>query len=130
MRFSPTLLFCLATVVSLAQSNPKQHVDARQAEALLKKSPEIVVLDVRTQTEYKQGHVANAKNIDFRNPAFASQLATLDKNKTYLIHCALGVEGGRSRRSLRVLDSLGIKNVIHLDGGMDAWQKANLPVVK
>lgn len=129
MRFSPILLLSLTTVVALAQQAP-QYVNAKQAQALLKKSPEIIVLDVRTPTEYKQGHVANAQNIDFRNPAFAQQLATLDKKKTYLVHCALGVDGGRSRRSLRVFDSLGIKNIVHLDGGMDAWQKASLPVVK
>ena len=127
MRLLPTLFLSLTTLVALAQQAPKRNMTPPEAVALLKTQPAVVVLDVRTPSEFQNGHLANALNIDFRSPDFARQLARLDKSKTYLVHCAVG---GRSTRSLPKLDSLGIKNVIHLDGGMDAWQKASLPVVK
>ena len=127
MRLLPTLFLSLTTLVALAQQAPKRNMTPQEAVALLKTQPAVVVLDVRTPGEFQSGHLTNAVNIDFRSPDFARQLARLDKSKTYLVHCAVG---GRSTRSLPKLDSLGIKNVIHLDGGMDAWQKASLPVVK
>lgn len=127
MRLLPTLFLSLTTLVTLAQQAPKRNMTPPEAVALLKTQPAVVVLDVRTPGEFQSGHLANAVNIDFRSPDFARQLARLDKSKTYLVHCAVG---GRSTRSLLKLDSLGIKNVVHLDGGMDAWQKASLPVVK
>ncbi len=127
MRFLQTLLFSLIAIVGLAQQAPKRNMAPAEAAALLKTQPTVVVLDVRTPGEYQTGHLANAVNVDFRSPDFARQLARLDKSKTYLVHCAVG---GRSSRSVPKLDSLGIKKVVHLDGGLDAWQKANLPVVK
>lgn len=127
MRLLPTLFLSLTTLVTLAQQAPKRNMTPTEAVALLKTQPAVVVLDVRTPGEFQSGHLANALNIDFRSPDFARQLARLDKSKTYLVHCAVG---GRSTRSLPKLDSLGIKKVVHLDGGMDAWQKASLPVVK
>ncbi|MCY7356129.1 MAG: rhodanese-like domain-containing protein [Rudanella sp.] len=127
MRFLQTLLFLFISFVSVAQQLPKHNMVPSEAAALLKTQPGVVVLDVRTPGEFQSGHLANALNVDFRSPDFAQKLARLDKSKTYLVHCAVG---GRSSRTLPKLDSLGIKRVVHLDGGLDAWQKSNLPVVK
>ena len=45
-----------------------------------------VVLDVRTEKEFKAGHIPGAVNLDFNAPDFAKQAAALDKSKTYLVH--------------------------------------------
>ncbi len=127
MQLLKTLLFSLIASIGFAQQIPKHNMVPAEAAALLKTQPGVVVLDVRTPGEYQSGHLANALNVDFRSPDFAQKLARLDKSKTYLVHCAVG---GRSSRTIPKLDSLGIKRVVHLDGGLDAWQKANLPVVK
>lgn len=127
MHYLQALLFSLLASVGFSQQAPKHNMAPTEAAALLKTQPGVVVLDVRTPGEYQTGHLANALNVDFRSPDFARKLARLDKSKTYLVHCAVG---GRSSRTMPVLDSLGIKKVVHLDGGLDAWQKANLPIVK
>ena len=127
MRLLQTLLFSLITSISFAQQAPKHNMAPAEAATLLKTQPGVMVLDVRTPAEYQTGHLSNALNVDFRSPDFAQKLARLDKSKTYLVHCAVGV---RSTRTMPKLDSLGIKKVVHLDGGLDAWQKANLPIVK
>src|SRR4051812_5963336 len=47
-----------------------------------------VVLDVRTVKEYQAGHIPGAVNIDVNAGDFDKKVAELDKNKTYLVHCA------------------------------------------
>lgn len=102
------------------------HVDAKEAAKLVTKG-EVTVLDVRTPGEFAAGHIAGATNINFQASDFAAQLGKLGKGKTYLVHCA---SGGRSTRSLPQFNDLGFKRVIHLDGGIKAWQAAGNPVEK
>src|SRR6266568_2910016 len=52
-----------------------------------------VVLDVRTKKEFEAGHIPGAINIDVNTPDFKEKISKLNKNKTYLVHCAAG---GRS----------------------------------
>ena len=85
------------------------------------------LLDVRTPEEFAAGKIEGATNIDFRADDFATKLGKLDKTKTYLVHCR---SGGRSTESLKAFKELGFTSVIHLDGGMIAWEKAGGAVVK
>lgn len=80
-----------------------------------------VVLDVRTQKEYDAGHIPGAVLIDFNAPDFEKKVAALDKDKTYLVHCA---SGNRSARASGKMSSLKFKSVHNLEGGYRAWEKA------
>ena len=80
-----------------------------------------VVLDVRTKKEYDDGHIPGAVLIDFNSPDFDKKVAALDKNKTYLVHCA---GGGRSSKASAKMTGLNFKNVYNLEGGYRAWEKA------
>ena len=86
-----------------------------------------VVLDVRTEKEFKAGHIPGAVNLDFNSPDFAQKAAALDKGKTYLVHCAGGV---RSAKACNALDKIAFTNVVNLEPGFKAWEKAGKPVVK
>jgi rhodanese-related sulfurtransferase len=103
------------------------HVDPAGAMELLKSDPEVVVLDVRTPREYAAGHLEDGVNIDYNASDFRQKLAELDPGKTYLVHCAVG---GRSTWALPAFQELGFKKVVHLDGGMKAWEKAGQPVAE
>jgi len=128
---------CLATglwqsTLMAAEPAPSQssdsvhHVDAREAQKLMT-DKSVVVLDIRTPQEFNQGRIAGAKNIDFLAPDFEQRIDTLDKSKSYLVHCA---SGGRSTHSLALFKKHSFQSVYHLDGGIKAWQKAGLPVDK
>jgi len=80
-----------------------------------------VVLDVRTKKEHDAGHIPGAVLIDFNSPEFEKKIATLDKDKTYLVHCA---SGGRSAKASAKMSALNFKNVYNLEGGYRAWEKA------
>lgn len=102
------------------------HVDPATAEKRIAES-RVVVLDIRTPQEYAAGHLAGARNLDFNGADFAQKLAQLDRNQTYLVHCA---SGRRSTQSLETFQKLGFTSVLHLDGGIKAWTKAGKPIQK
>ena len=111
-----------------AQAQQKQskvhRVDAAEAEQLLKNHSDIMVLDVRTAKEFATGRIdsvkpARVKQIDYHADDFKQQLAGLDKQWVYLLHCQ---SGGRSNKALEVMQALGFQNILHLEGGMQAWQ--------
>lgn len=78
-----------------------------------------VVLDVRTPREYRQGHIPGAVLLDIRAAAFKTDLGRLERESTYLVHCA---RGGRSAKATALMKQLGFKKVHHMPGGMNAWQ--------
>jgi rhodanese-related sulfurtransferase len=100
------------------------HINAQQAQKLIA-DKKVVVLDIRTPEEFAAGHIAGATNINFRAADFEKAIAALDKNQTYVLHCA---SGNRSTQSLPTFSKLEFKSVCHLDGGIKAWQKEKLPV--
>ena len=103
------------------------HVDANKALETMRARPDLVVIDVRTPGEFAAGHIDGAINIDFKNANFSTEIAKLDGSQDYLIHCR---SGGRSTRSLTAFKNEGFSHIIHMDGGILGWNKAELPTVK
>jgi len=110
-----------------ANAAVEKNVSPDEAEKLLKENPNIVVLDVRTEDEFKSGHIPGAKNLSILSPDFAKQLAALDKSKTYLVHCAAG---HRSARACLAMDEQKFTSILHLNEGFKAWEKAGKPIEK
>lgn len=105
-----------------------QNIKPEQFDALRKADTNnTVVLDVRTRPEYRDGHIPGSVLVDFTADDFEQQVAKLDKNKTYLVHCAVG---GRSARACKKMEKLGFIKLYNLEGGMGAWEKAGKPVQK
>ncbi|TMM58161.1 rhodanese-like domain-containing protein [Maribacter algarum] len=78
-----------------------------------------ILVDVRTPEEYATGHIDNALNINWYDSDFAKQLESISKDETIYVYCK---KGGRSAKAAHLLDSLGYKNVIDLEGGYDAYR--------
>jgi rhodanese-related sulfurtransferase len=132
MALSLTLGACDAKKTATAQGLPSgqvdsaQHVNAAEAQKLVIEK-KVVVVDVRTPAEFGAGHVRGAQNLDFHAPDFEQKVTALDKNSAYLVHCA---SGNRSRQALPLFQKYGFPSIYHLDGGMRAWEAANLPIDK
>jgi rhodanese-related sulfurtransferase len=86
-----------------------------------------LVLDVREDKEYAEGHIPKAKHIPLGQ--LAGRLNELDKfkNKPVLITCR---SGQRSARACGMLKKAGFETVYNQAGGLIAWERANLPVSK
>ncbi len=102
------------------------HADAAQAAELLREK-KVVVLDIRTPEEHAAGRIAGSTNIDYYAADFQQRVEALDRSQAYLVHCA---SGRRSNRALGLFKKLQFASVVHLDGGMKAWQKAGKPTEK
>ena len=101
------------------------HVTASEAAQLLEEKPNIKVLDVRTGFEYNRGHIQDAVQINYYSFSFKEKLSMLDKETTWLVHCKSGV---RSGKTLPLMKKLGFTSIIHMDGGINDWRAAELPV--
>ncbi|MBN2838932.1 MAG: FAD-dependent oxidoreductase [Fusobacteriaceae bacterium] len=77
-------------------------------------------LDIRTEAEYKLGTIANSIHIDLDH--LRKNLYKLDKNKTYLVFCQVGLRGYLAYRIL-VQNGFKVKN---LDGGYKLWYYTEL----
>lgn len=86
-----------------------------------------LVLDVRTDTEFASGHILDAKHIPLDK--LAERLGELNKykDKPILVNCQ---RGGRSVKACEILRKAEFKQVHNLQGGLEAWLQAKLPVVK
>ena len=86
-----------------------------------------VILDVREDAEYKQGHLANALHIPLGQ--LGKRLGELDKfrERPVVTYCRTG---SRSNSAAGLLRRHGFTSVFNLAGGIVAWQNANLPVTK
>lgn len=80
-------------------------------------TPEAVLLDVRTAAEFKSGTLPGAVNLDFMSPSFKSNIARLDKSKTYFVFCR---SGNRSGQACKLMYQTGF-DVRNLLGGIGAW---------
>ena len=110
-----------ATRVVDASATRFVDISAADADEVIASDASLVVLDVRTPSEYSDGHIDKAVNVDFRADDFATNLAKLDKSKRYLLHCKSGT---RSARALQVMQEQGFENVVHMTDGFDAWKAA------
>ncbi|GIV42224.1 MAG: sulfurtransferase [Vicingaceae bacterium] len=89
------------------------------------KDKDVVVVDVRTPMETKQGKIPGALEIDFYADDFKEQINRLDKNKTVMVYCR---SGGRSAKAAEIMKEMGFKKIVNLENGFMEWQKQNLPV--
>lgn len=131
--FSPAaiLLLCLifAPAGALCREIPNvKEISVEEADKLIREKPaNLIILDVRTPAEFKEGHIAGAKNMDFFGGHFDVEAETLPKNSKILVYCRSGM---RSAGAVEELHKVGIKDLYHITHGMDEWQRAKLPVEK
>ena len=86
-----------------------------------------IVLDVRNDAEFVNGHIVDAKNIPVDKLAERLNELTKYKDKPILVNCQRGM---RSAKACDILRKAEFTQVHNLQGGLDAWLAAKLPVVK
>ncbi len=102
---------------------PVDSIESVRPEDFAKRTTERTVLDVRKPGEYEAEHVENAETfpLDF----IRTNVANLDKDKEYFVHCKGGY---RSMIASSILKANGVNNLIEVIGGMDAILKTDAPV--
>lgn len=100
-------------------------ITPQYALQLMEEHPEISILDIRPQEEYKQEHIPKAKNLDYDGHQFQNKVEKLDKTQPYIIYCKSGVRGGYFMDKMRESGFVGAFNIL---GGFMAWKVSKLPL--
>ena len=100
---------------------PFRKITPPVAFEVLRDNPDILVLDLRTRTEFlgDTGHIYRARNLPLeRLPDRMLEIAPF-RDDTFLVYCresdSCGEEG------MAILVSSGFENAILIDGGIDGW---------
>lgn len=112
---------CNRTEVSVPEEETEltyEQITPSEAKRLMDTEGDYVILDVRTEEEYNEGHIEGAVLIpDFEITSKAEGILT-DKNQLILVYCR---SGRRSKLAAEALVSLGYTNVKEFGGIID-WE--------
>ncbi len=82
-----------------------------------------LVLDVRTQAEWDQGHIADSLLIPLDE--LSNRLSELPRDRNIVVVCRSGV---RSKEGASILRAAGFTRVTCLSGGLESWIAQGYPL--
>lgn len=103
-------------------------ITAREAANLVQQGA--VLVDIRSSDEYARERIQATKNIPLENlskETLAKEFPATDAAQTVIFHCRSGM---RTKTNAERLAAAVECKAFILDGGIDAWKNANLPVIK
>jgi sulfur-carrier protein adenylyltransferase/sulfurtransferase len=100
------------------------EVDAVRARELIE-SGDPVIVDVREQDEWDEGHIPGALHIPRGNLESRIETAAPDRSRQLVVYCAAG---NRSAFAAKTLEELGYDDVVSLAGGFSDWKRNGFPV--
>lgn len=122
MKHKIIYVLCLLFLVCLFGCREKEKTSFRsisQEEAMrIMEEEECTVVDVRTPSEYAEGHVPNAVNLPVETIEEMAPKELADKERLLLLYCRTGV---RSKQAAGILTELGYTNVCEF-GGIADWK--------
>lgn len=112
------------TLRLVSQPTALPAIDVIEAERRLREDPDQpILLDVREPAEFAEARAPGAVLVP--TSAFAGRVSELPVDRPIMVICHLG---GRSAAVAGFLQRSGRSDVVNVDGGMDAWQRAGLPI--
>lgn len=93
--------------------------------ALLADRPDLLLIDVRTDQEWEQGHIPGAAFLDFLEDDFEERAFALPKDRPIAVYCAAG---GRSEDAMIKMKKAGFRELYNLRGGFYGWEDAGRDV--
>lgn len=121
--FGATLLALLGTEIFRLMRG-QRPIPPGEAVRLINGS-DAVVVDVRSVSDYRKGHILNAVHVPLAGIDERAKEISKDRDRTVICYCAIGSAAPQACAKLR---KLGYHDVHALKGGLAAWQSAGLPV--
>ncbi len=114
-------------VAPVSDGNEVTNIDVETAYSMINNItgfPNLLILDVRDQSEYDAGHINNSVLIP--DGDLESRLDELEeyKDSEIIVHCR---SGSRSRTASTILATNGFSKVYNMLGGFNAWTAAGYP---
>ncbi len=107
-------------------ANAKSRVKEINIEQLQQLTSPYLLIDVREDREWQNGHLPNAVHIGKGVIERDIEVAVTDKSTPLVLYCGGGF---RSALAGDVLQLMGYSDVLSLAGGYTAWVNAGLPLV-
>jgi len=120
------LICCIQVTGQDADSVKYKSLPPKDFQSAFQKSEKAILIDVREGFEYRPSHLKKAVNIP-SSGNFQFVADTINKECSLFFYCTTGF---RSKRVAKYFCEKGFKNVYSLDGGIVAWRKEKLPVLK
>jgi len=95
------------------------------ASAGLQSNDFAVIIDVRSNREWDNQRIPGAIHIPLGELKGRMDELKSFEGKQLIMQCAVG---GRSSKAVEILQEAGFSDVSNMNGGIVAWQKANLPI--
>lgn len=92
-------------------------ISAEEAKKIMDANSEAIILDVRTQQEFDQGHIPGAICIPVETIGSEPPSELADKDATILVYCR---SGNRSKQAAEKLVALGYTDIREF-GGINSW---------
>lgn len=93
-------------------------ISAKEAKKMMDENEDIIILDVRTEDEYQEGHIEGAILIPDNEITEKAENILADKSETILVYCR---SGRRSANASKELSDLGYTNIYDF-GGINDWE--------
>jgi rhodanese-related sulfurtransferase len=108
---------------------PFQKVTPPIAFEIIRDTPDILILDLRTPQEFlgDTGHVYHARNIPLQALPYRLLEISAWREETLLVYCRAGDRCGDD--GMAILKSSGFENAVLIDGGIDGWIRAGFRTV-
>lgn len=112
------------TAVPAAESGQPGTAIARdisnsELKALVADRPDLLLIDVRTDREWEEGHIPGAAFLDFLEDDFEERAFALPKDRPIALYCAAG---GRSEDAMKKMMKAGFRELYNLRGGFYGWE--------
>lgn len=107
-------------------SRDNKVLGSKEVTLLINREPSMLV-DVRSEADFRAGHITNAINIPLDQIEVQINKITSNSKKNIIVYCQKGV---RSAQAFRLLNKLGLPKLYTIEGGLDAWLKNNLPIIE
>jgi hydroxyacylglutathione hydrolase len=102
---------------------PLAEIGQMNVSELNKRKTTLQVIDVRSPSEWRKGHVPGAQHVFL--PELRTRMNELDRNKPTAVYCGSGY---RASIATSVLKPAGFNELWNVPGSWEAWKKAGLPV--
>ena len=93
-----------------------RNITAEEARQIMDSQEDYVILDVRSQEEYDQGHIPGAVVIPHTEMEAQAEQILPDKDQLLLVYCR---SGRRSKLAAETLVQLGYTNILEFGGILD-----------
>jgi len=126
MTISKQIILALFTLFVAVNLNAKD-ISQDELQTLMNSETKPLLIDVRSEDEYAEGHIAGAINIPYKE--LEQRLLELSgvKDRQIILYCRSGRRAGIAKETLQ---QNGFTQLDHLSGDYIAWHEKKLPSVK